>query len=80
MRTYLVSKFAKAAQISACIAENCSCLPLDGYSGQLFAPQRSSGWHVHYKDCRILILTLSDSDTLWFWHFPFLTLSNSDTF
>ena len=37
IRTYLASKFAKAAQISACIAENCSCL-LDDSSSQLLAP------------------------------------------
>ena len=45
-RHYLASKFAKAALISACIGRNCSCLPLDGYSSQLFASQRSSGWYV----------------------------------
>ena len=44
-----ILKFAKAALISAWISRNCSSLLLDGYSSQLFAPRRSSGWYVQKK-------------------------------
>ena len=36
--------------------------------------------HFDYRTWHFPILTLSDSDTFQFWHFPILTLSDSDTF
>ena len=36
--------------MSACFVGNCSGFPLDGYSSQLYDPQRTSDCYVQYKE------------------------------